>query len=88
MFTPRAASVLKVGQVPGKSVMPRVETIEKARATCLHASPGTRMPQNDMAAATNPMVERTQKMLATVLAAGAASEGNSQDRAGSQEPVA
>src|SRR3990170_4020382 len=87
MFTARAASVLKVGHVPKNSTMPRAETIEEARASCLHASPGTRTPQNDMAAATNPIVDRTQKMLATVVATEAASEGNSHDRARSQEPV-
>ncbi len=59
--------------------MPRIETIEKARASCLHVSPGTRTSQNDMDAATNPIVDRIQKILATVLAAGAASEGNSHE---------
>ena len=78
---------MKVGHIPKKSAMPRMETIEEARASCLHASPGTRMPQNDMDAATNPIADRAQKILATVLAAGAASEGNSRDRAGSQAPV-
>ncbi len=60
---------MKVGHVPEKSVIPRTETIEEIRASCLHASPGAaRMPQNDMDAATNPIVKRTQKLLATVLA--------------------
>src|SRR3972149_2239665 len=86
MFRARAANVLKVGHVPKNSTMPRAETIEEATASCLHASPGTRTPQNDMAAATNP-IDRTQKMLATVVATEAASEGNGHDRARSQEPV-
>jgi hypothetical protein len=37
--------------------------------------------------ATNPMADGAQKILATALAAGATSEGNNQNRAGSQEPV-
>lgn len=87
MFIARAASVLNVGHVPMKSAMPRIETIAEATASCLHAFPGTRMPQNDRVAATNPIRDRIQKMLATVVARGAASEGNSHDRAGNQEPV-
>jgi len=87
MFTPSAASVLKGGHVPKKSMMPRVETIEEASASCLHASPGTRTPQNDMDAATNPIMDRTQKMLAAIPAVGAASEGNTHDRAGNQALV-
>ena len=76
-----------MGQVPKKSAMPRIETMEEATAICLHASPGTRRPQNDRAAATKPIRDRTQKMLAAVVAAGAGSEGNSHDRAASQPPV-
>lgn len=79
--------MLKASHVPRKSVMPTIDTIEEAMASCLQASPGTTTPQNEAAAATNPIVDNTQKMLATVVAAGRASEGNSYDLAGSQEPV-
>jgi hypothetical protein len=37
--------------------------------------------------ATNLIAHGAQKILATALAAGATSEGKSQNRAGSQEPV-
>src|SRR3990172_4966123 len=88
MFTARAAIVLKAGHVPKKSVMPRADTTEEARASCLHASLGRTMPQKDIEAATNPIVDRIQKALATAFAAWGERDGNSHDRAGSQAPVA
>jgi len=94
-FITKAMAVSKVdilrlgapGQVPEKSAIPSVEMIEEAMASCLHASPGTRIPQSDKDAAMKPMVDRSQKTLATCADALGASEGTSHERTGSDGPV-
>jgi hypothetical protein len=45
MFRANAASVLNIGHVPKKMTMLAIQTIVEPTASCLHTSPGTRMPQ-------------------------------------------
>src|SRR3989304_6905292 len=75
---PRAARVLKMGQVPKKAAMPRIETIAEATASCRHTSPGTRMPKNEKAAPTKPRRDRSQKALAIAVAVVLGRVGRSQ----------
>jgi len=76
-----------VGQVPRTSVMPTAETIADATESCLHSSPGRRTPQKDIAAATNPIADTTQKTPATTVDADGARDGKSQNRAVAHRPV-
>jgi len=87
MFIPRAATVLKAGHLPKKRVIPRVETTAEPIASGLHKSPGTKVPQNDNAAATKPSRDTIPGIAAIVVTADDGREGNSHDRAGSQPPV-
>src|SRR5205823_826656 len=75
IFIANAASVLKTGQVPMNSVMPRNEAMAEVVASGLQSSAGSRTPEKDIAAATNPIMARAQKVPATSAAAGGASEG-------------
>jgi len=84
---PRAARVLKIGHVLKKAAIPRVETTAEATASCRQASPGTKIPQNERPAPTNPIRERSQKRLATAVAVEGGSFGRSHDRAATQPPV-
>jgi hypothetical protein len=81
-FIANAASVLNIGQVPKNSTIPRPEMQAEISASVRHASAGIRMPQNDIAAATKPISDRTQNVLATMVAVRGGSEGSSQLRAG------
>ncbi len=45
------------------------ETTDDATASCLQSPPGTRTPQKDAAAATNPIADTAQNTPATIVAA-------------------
>jgi hypothetical protein len=70
------------GQVPEKSTIPRLDITEDTTASCLHASPGTRVPQKPKEAAMKPKVGRSQKGLAIIAAALGDIDGSSQERIG------
>ena len=88
MFIPMAAKVLNMAQGPEEEhhADDLTQSLTRWQAAS-KSSPGTRMPQNDRAAVTNPSKDRNQKTLANVVAIGADDEENSHDRAANQPSV-
>jgi hypothetical protein len=60
--------------------MRAVETSAELPASGFHTSPGTRTPQNESAATTNPTSDAIQKALAISVAESVARDGSSQPR--------
>ena len=87
LFTPMAATVLNIGQVPKKTTMPKVDTIAEATVSCRHISPGIRAFQSERATMTKPIKDTIQKILAMMVAVDSVNDGNNQDCAGCQVSV-
>jgi hypothetical protein len=68
------------GQIPLKSATPRMEMMDDAIASCLHNSAPSKIPQKESDATTKPVVERSQKGLASSAADLGEREGSSHER--------